>query len=161
MHDLEFAYALVRHNVCSHFDAMRLTCAAQRERGGILIGSFRGPHIDVLGYTEPGSRDQASQSSFKRLDECHQHVATDAYRRSNGTATYVGEWHSHPFGTPTPSSIDRDTWKMVLARLRTPCLFVVVSPLAWQAFRIRRGQRRADMTPLRQIEIGSTGIVFR
>ena len=154
-----FAYALIHHDVCRFFDAIRSACALQEERGGILIGSYRGPHIEITDFTEPGPNDLAALSFFVRVDECHQDAAADAWRRSNGTATYVGEWHSHPFGEAHPSRNDRETWQSVVARLRTPCLFVVVSPSGWQIFRVSR-RHPSDIAPLAQIEVGSTGTVF-
>lgn len=140
---------------------MQTTCAAQPERGGILIGSYRGPHMEVANYTEPGPRDILGRSSFKRVDGHHQRAATDAWRRSNNTATYVGEWHSHPSGAPHPSGLDRQTWQAVVARLNTPCLFVIVSPTGWQVFRILGTKPLADVVPLTRIEQGTTGIVYR
>lgn len=140
---------------------MQATCTAQPERGGILIGSYRGPHIEVTDYTEPGPKDLAGLSSFTRVDGQHQLAATDAWRRSNNTTTYVGEWHSHPSGPPHPSDLDRQTWKAVIARLNTPCLFVIVSPTGWQTFRILGAKPRADVVPLTCVEHGARGIVYR
>lgn len=140
---------------------MQAACTAQRERGGVLIGSYRGPHIEVTDCTEPGSKDLARLSSFTRVDEHHQLAATNAWRRSNNTATYVGEWHSHPSGPPHPSGLDRKTWKTVVARLSTPCLFVIVSPTGWQVFRILGVKPRADVVSLTRVEHGAAGIVFR
>ena len=33
---------------------------------------------------------------------------------SNGTVTYIGEWHTHPELTPNPSQIDLNSWKNLL-----------------------------------------------
>lgn len=152
---------MLRYKACDFFDAVQATCAAQPERGGILIGSYRGPHIEVADYTEPGRKDIASLSSFERVDESHQRAATDAWRRSDSTSTYVGEWHSHPSGPPHPSNLDRQTWQAVVTRLNTPCLFVIASPTAWQVFRILGTKPLTDVVPLTRIEQGTTGIVFR
>ena len=147
--------------MCSFFDGVRRACAGRVERGGILIGSYRGPHIEVVDCTEPGVADEATLSSFTRQDKRHQEAATEAWRKSQRKQTYVGEWHSHPFGQPVPSGIDRRAWRSVVAKLRVPCLFVVVSPAGWQAFRVRRFTTAADMVPLVERENGSTGVVFR
>tara|TARA_R110000787_G_scaffold42334_4_gene104119 strand:+ start:590 stop:1048 length:459 start_codon:yes stop_codon:yes gene_type:complete len=152
---------LLRYKVCDFFDSVRATCTAKPERGGILIGSYRGPHIEITDYTEPGPKDIPGPSSFKRVDERHQRAATNAWHRSDNTATYVGEWHSHPSGQPHPSGLDRQTWKAVVTRLNTPCLFVIVSPTAWQVFRILGTKPLADVVPLTGIEQGTTGIVYR
>lgn len=160
MHSIGSGYSLFCYNVCHFFDAVQATCSKQMECGGILIGSFRGPHIQVSGYTEPGPKDIASFSSFTRVDERHQHAAMDAWRRSNNTTTYVGEWHSHPSGPPHPSDLDRQTWKTVVARLNTPCLFIIVSPIGWQVFHILRAKSLADVVPLTRLEEAITGIVY-
>ncbi|NMM46511.1 hypothetical protein HH303_18615 [Rhodospirillaceae bacterium KN72] len=152
---------MLRYEVGDFFDSMRASCAAKPERGGILIGSYRGPHIEITEYTEPGSKDIAGPSSFKRIDEHHQRAATNAWKRSGNTATFVGEWHSHPSGPPHPSGLDRQTWKAVVTRLNTPCLFVIVSPTAWQLFRVLGTKPYADVVPMTEIEHGTTGIVYR
>lgn len=117
--------------------------------------------MEVVDWTEPGVADKATLSSFARQDERHQEAATEAWRKSQHRLTYVGEWHSHPFGRPVPSGIDRSTWRSVVAKLRVPCLFVVISPAGWQVFRVRRFTTAADMAPLAESENGSTGVVFR
>lgn len=155
-----FEYALLHYKVCDFFDFMRTTCTAKPERGGILIGYYRGPHIEITDYTKPGPMDIAGPSSFKRVDECHQRAASNAWHRSDNTATYVGEWHSHPSGPPHPSHIDRQTWNAVVIRLQTPCLFVIVSPTAWQVFRTLGPKSFSDVAPMTEIEHGTTGIVY-
>lgn len=147
--------------MCGFLDGVRRACAGQVERGGILIGSYRGPHIEVVDCTEPGAADKATLSSFTRQDERHQEAAIEAWRKSQHRQTYVGEWHSHPVGRPVPSGMDRRTWRSVVAKLRVPCLFVVVSPSGWHVFRIQRGMAAADIVQLVESENGSTGIVFR
>lgn len=125
------------------------------------MGSYRGPHIEVTNCTEPGPEDLATLSSFARVDDCHQRAATNAWLHSNQTATYVGEWHSHPFGQPNPSGIDRNTWRTVVARLKMPCLFVIVSPAGWRVFRILGSKPKADAARLKKSDVGTVGLVFR
>ena len=154
-------YSLFRHDVCRFFEGVRSACAARVERGGILIGSYRGPHIEVVDCTEPGAADEATLSSFTRQDRRHQHAATKAWRKSHRKQTYVGEWHSHPFGQPEPSEIDRRVWRSVVTKLKVPCLFVIVSPMGWRVFRLRRIRTVDDIVPLVESENGNTGVVFR
>ena len=158
--DAEFEYALVHHRVCRFFDGVQGSCAGRPECGGILIGRYRGPHIEVTDWTEPGPADLATRSSFTRQDKRHQDAATAAWRESKHVATYVGEWHSHPSGQPRPSGIDRTVWRNVVSRLRTPCLFAIVSPDGWEAFRVTKLISGADATALVRRENGRVGVVF-
>ena len=159
--DTPIGYALVHHDVCHSFDITQETCKGKPERGGILIGYRRGPHLEITDCTEPRPKDVASLTSFKRVDKFHQEAATKAWLHSNHMATYAGEWHSHPVGPPASSSVDRQTWRNVVARLEIPALFVVVAPSGWRAFRILGHGRHRFVRPLKQIEHGQTGIVFR
>ena len=159
--DSGLEYALFRYEVCRFFDGVRSACAGLVESGGILIGSYRGPHIDVVDCTEPGVADEATLSSFTRQDKRHQVAATQAWRKTKRKQTYVGEWHSHPYGEPVPSGTDKRVWQSVVGKMKSPCLFVVVSPIGWRVFRIGNLKRVAGVVPLAESEHGSAGIVFR
>lgn len=87
-----------------------------RETGGFLIGERRGPHIDVTGLTQQGSGDIATSISFERSCVSHREAIHRVWRRSNGTQSLVGDWHSHPRGTADASSIDVSAWR-TLARV--------------------------------------------
>ena len=102
--------------------------AGVKERGGILIGEFRGPHIAITEMTLPGKDDEGSLFRFIRKDRSHQKRAMAAWRQSNKTKTFVGEWHTHPSGTATPSSIDKKTWKRLTMDARTPLIFIIAAP---------------------------------
>lgn len=99
------------------------------EAGGILLGAYRGPHLDVTAATVPMPRDRRTPILFDRRDPGHAQAATSAWRESGGTTTYVGEWHSHISGDAQPSSIDLATWRDVLASNPAALyLFVIVAP---------------------------------
>src|ERR1700761_6135687 len=84
------------------------------EAGGILLGSYRGPHIEIVACTEPGAEDRRLPPLFDRRDRCHQQTATRNWTESDGTITFVGEWHTHPQDVPGPSLIDLKTWEEVV-----------------------------------------------
>ena len=155
------SYSLIRFKVCGLFNLTQMACEGEPERGGILLGCHRGPHLEITDFTEPGLNDLASLSSFTRVDKNHQQAATEAWIQSNETVTYVGEWHSHPFGPPQPSSLDHKNWNIVAEHLKTPSLFVIVSPLGWQVFRTRSSRQGGEIVQLELVEYGITGIVFR
>ena len=98
---------------------------AEREAGGILIGAYRGVHLEVTGCTEPMQTDTRRRFLFDRKDPGHQRAAMAAWSSSRRTETYVGEWHTHPEPRPSPSSIDLATWASIMNRTRFPVLFMI------------------------------------
>jgi integrative and conjugative element protein (TIGR02256 family) len=85
------------------------------ETGGILLG--RGPDerglIVVERAGEPGENAERKPNFFLR-DRAHaQRLADEAWRESG--AVWVGEWHTHPTGLPTPSPQDLATYSSLLA----------------------------------------------
>lgn len=135
------------------------SCRAQPERGGILIGRQRGPHLEITDYTEPGAMDASALYSFTKSDPKHGLAAKAAGRQSGGTDTYLGEWHTHPQGNPVPSDIDRGTWKTVSKQQGAMMAFVIVSPTAWGVYAID-GQDFVLWRRVESAEINGQGCVF-
>ncbi len=81
------------------------------EAGGILLGYRRGDHFEVIHATEPSEIDKRSRFHFVREAKYHSEIASKLWAKSNGTINYIGEWHTHPEETPTPSSLDINEWK--------------------------------------------------
>lgn len=98
----------------------------QAEAGGILIGSYRGNHIEISSCTSPLPHDVRKRTLFDRLDVGHQKAASQAWKKSGGTDTYVGEWHTHPERHPAPSSLDRKTWRTVIGKQEYPVVFIII-----------------------------------
>ena len=96
-----------------------------REAGGILVGSYRGDHVEVSARTVPMRRDTRSRTLFDRVDGGHQDAAMRAWRSSGERDTYVGEWHTHPEAHPSPSLLDRWTWGRIIRRSREPVVFAI------------------------------------
>lgn len=80
------------------------------EAGGLLIGTRRGRHIQISDITEPQASDARSRFLFLRNTAGHAEAATRLWRSSNQQMDYLGEWHTHPQRTPTPSRLDLDEW---------------------------------------------------
>jgi integrative and conjugative element protein (TIGR02256 family) len=105
-----------------------------REAGGILIGSYRGAHIQIVECTVPLIRDRRFRMLFDRRDEGHQRVALNRWRASRRTLTFVGEWHTHPESHPLPSSVDRQTWRRIAERNKAGnTFFLIKSYDSWWA----------------------------
>ena len=123
---LDAGYLLVRGRVLSQIAFQARNVHPANETGGILIGSYRGGHIDVASSTVQQSRDFASKYRFHRRDRKHQSYASRAWRRSNGLLTYLGEWHSHPEESPSPSDIDTRSWVAATQHARRSMVFLIV-----------------------------------
>lgn len=151
---------LVRHEILNHFEREAANCSGCSERGGILIGQYRGPHIDVTDYTTPGPTDQSFATSFVKVDPVHQCAAERAWRLSGQTKTYLGEWHTHPSGAPTPSFTDRRTWSSVAKKAGEFCLFAIIAPNDWSLY-VMEKQLSWMCTALHLDSEGKAGRVFK
>ena len=102
-------YVLLRSLVLSTLNTY-IQDAMQYEAGGILLGSYRGEHIEVVSASVPHPGDKRSRFGFTRNREGHQQLAERAWIESGKTITYVGEWHTHPESIPKPSVLDLESW---------------------------------------------------
>ena len=136
------------------------TCAHQPETGGILLGCLRGPHLECTGFSEAGPADERGPFHFTRQDTIHQQIADEAWKRSELTVTFIGEWHTHPTGIPMPSSIDTKSWCKLARGAKHPMLFLIAAPFAWEGFLVTPGVFRASVQPLSMHESSEAGIVL-
>jgi integrative and conjugative element protein (TIGR02256 family) len=107
------------------------------EAGGALFGfdaSKHGPPL-VSHATGPGQRAFREPDRFLRDLDYTREAAAAIHRETS--AQWIGEWHTHPHGQPTPSETDIDSY---LRHLRDPelafetLLALIVAPLdaAWR-----------------------------
>ncbi|WP_366512534.1 Mov34/MPN/PAD-1 family protein [Mesorhizobium sp.] len=108
------------------------------EAGGILVGGYRGPHIEIVSCTTPLPRDIRKRHLFDRRDPGHQSAALKAWLTSSKTETFVGEWHTHPEAYPSPSQRDLVTWHGIMNRTPATLVFLIVG---WQAIWCATGHR--------------------
>ncbi|MGQ0580381.1 MAG: Mov34/MPN/PAD-1 family protein [Reyranella sp.] len=151
---------LVRTAVCNHFDALSTNCAGRKETGGILIGRYRGPHLEVSEFTLAGPRDVRSQTYFIKQDEVHAQRARQVWRTSGKTDTNIGEWHTHPSGGVSPSLLDIRTWSELGHLVDRPMVFVLVAPGEWGLFFVGASALGQAPTRLSHRQRGTVGIVF-
>jgi len=104
------------------------------ESGGILLGSYRGPHIEITDITEPSRLDRQSRCGFIRKSPHHVKADKDAWKASKGTAGYIGEWHTHPEAIPTPSYTDKYEWKITLP-MQPLILMIIGTDGLWVGYR--------------------------
>lgn len=110
------------------FEIKRFTAAPEDrlEAGGILLGCYRGPHVEIVGCTSPMPLDRRSRYGFVRCDPGHQGAAITAWNASGRTVNFVGEWHTHPETIPSPSRVDHNTWAAEMHRRQNdPLIFLI------------------------------------
>jgi integrative and conjugative element protein (TIGR02256 family) len=93
---------------------------APDESGGILLG-YPGRDdpgiVSVLFEIGPGPNAMHKPYRFEPDGPWQEREIAAAYERSDRIATYLGDWHSHPDGSPRPSGLDRATARKIA---RTP-----------------------------------------
>jgi len=79
--------------------------AGRRETGGILIGRHGsdGWTVEVAEATPKPKGSIAGWFTFRRSNDGLKRLLASRWERGQH---YVGEWHFHPGGAPTPSSSD-------------------------------------------------------
>lgn len=114
------------------------------EGGGLLLGRLVERCDDILidEATEPTSNDQRRRFSFRRARRPAQERVDAAWKESQQTRNYLGEWHSHPERDPTPSSHDKRDWKRIsreAAYEQQSLVFVIVGYDEVRVWEVERG----------------------
>ena len=97
-----------------------------KENGGIFLGKEYKDSIEIIDATIPQEDDVRSRFSFNRRSNNHQKIAMDRWLKSESTATYLGEWHTHPQKHATPSKKDLNEWEKKLSHFLTPLVLVII-----------------------------------
>lgn len=121
----------------------------KREAGGVLVGRHLLNGVDMIvdGVTEPLQDDKRSRFSFFRSQQKHQSALDLAWQVSEGTQTYLGEWHTHPEPAPVPSPTDFRDWRRKLREdVYTDVLFFVI--VGTESLCVWEGNRDGDLTEL-------------
>lgn len=131
----------------------------EKERGGILLGFRRGPHLHINEATLPMKSDVGTMFAFRRSSVGHREVALKRWRQSDRKIDWVGEWHSHPEKDPVPSSIDFSSWKDITRDRAAQMAFMIIG---WERGWLGLCVPGRDL-PVRykEIERSEAGLVFR
>ena len=81
------------------------------EAAGVLIGERRGPHLVICDLSVPGIGDIRSRYQVDRKGKHHQKKVIECFYSSSGFKQYIGEWHTHPEDYPSPSLLDKQSWR--------------------------------------------------
>jgi integrative and conjugative element protein (TIGR02256 family) len=84
-----------------------------RETGGALLGWSEGDQFVVAKVLGPGPKARHGCRFFEPDATWQQGEGERIYRESGRRVAYIGEWHTHPLGAPTPSELDRETAQMI------------------------------------------------
>ncbi|WP_051693053.1 Mov34/MPN/PAD-1 family protein [Marinobacterium lacunae] len=103
----------------------------QNESGGVLIGERRGKAFIIQRATPPSKKDQAGRFRFVRNGSSHQQLVDEAYRKTDGTSNYIGEWHTHPQTIAAPSYTDYTNWSKALRGMGISVVAVVGNMESW------------------------------
>jgi integrative and conjugative element protein (TIGR02256 family) len=101
----------------------------RNEAGGILLGYVYSTGNVLIDFvTTPNASDKAGPCSFNRSRSAAQEFVTHHWETSEGERNYLGEWHSHPVLSPSPSGRDRRMIRNMFrqSRLEIEFLFLAV-----------------------------------
>jgi integrative and conjugative element protein (TIGR02256 family) len=119
------------------------------EAGGVLLGRYLRDARDVVidEVSVPQSGDRRSRFRYFRDRSRHQSIINQAWEQSGGTCTYLGEWHTHPESSPTPSTIDQLNWrrKLLVDTFDEALFFLIVGT---EEIRAWEGDKRCAPRPL-------------
>ena len=120
------------------------------EAGGMLLGR----HILDSGdfvvdrATTPQPEDTKSRYRFFRAKSPGQRTVNAVWHASHGTENYLGEWHTHPEDSPTPSQVDLDDWQRIArttVREEATLFFLILGrreAKVWEAIPTQTEKRR-------------------
>lgn len=99
------------------------------ECGGIFVGKIDNESFAVIEKMMLPKKFRSSPVYFLRVTEFLNRWLNRVFKQSDGQMIYLGEWHSHPNGSPIPSSKDTDAMEEISKneniRIKTPLLLIV------------------------------------
>jgi integrative and conjugative element protein (TIGR02256 family) len=100
------------------------------ESGGILLGKIRSDFSEyiITEISEPCKKDKSGRCFFIRNKDNAQRIINQLWKSSGGQIVYLGEWHTHPELSPSPSLVDRNLIKQCSVEIEPlpPIIFLVI-----------------------------------
>lgn len=100
--------------------------AGKYEIGGVLLGYRRNLDLEIKVATHPSEDDRSSKFRFERRSKHHQIVTTKLWKSSDKKVDWIGEWHTHPEKTPSPSLVDINSWRKLVKRHGSSMVFIIL-----------------------------------
>lgn len=119
---------------------------APAETGGILMGSSAsaGRAVEVCWLLGGGPEADRNGTSFEPDQGWQEEQVARIYQQSGRRAIYLGDWHSHPDGSPHLSLQDKKVARLISrsesARCEHPIMWIIGARsqrVEWQAYRLR------------------------
>lgn len=99
------------------------------ECGGIFIGKVINDSTATIEKMVLPKKFSSTPVYFVRLTGFINKLLKNIFTKYNGEVIYLGEWHSHPNGSPTPSATDLNAMQEISInpdiRIQTPLLLIV------------------------------------
>ncbi|MEK3954516.1 ribosomal-processing cysteine protease Prp [Psychrobacillus sp. FSL K6-1464] len=121
-------HVVFTYGVVKSLESYKQMKKSQHESGGVLLGKVYKDLIIVDRISEPSKEDKSGRYYFVRNVRKAQKIIEIAWEESNGERIYLGEWHTHPEDTPTPSNDDRKLLSNMLkdSHMEIDFLFMVI-----------------------------------
>lgn len=124
---------------------------ADREAGGIFVGSYRARNLEIVDCSEPMALDVRRRYSFERKDKGHAELSDGRWLSSGQKETFIGEWHTHPESDPAPSVLDLSTWQKSIKNCGPFPLFFSICGTRRTRFWLGTPNRITQINPITQI----------
>jgi integrative and conjugative element protein (TIGR02256 family) len=111
-------------------------CWCPKETGGILVGYWSDRDVVITDIIGPGPKAVHRRYSFTPDAKWQENEIARTYEESGRVITYLGDWHSHPHGTPGLSIKDLVTLLRVAihkpARAPRPIMGILHNNPQWE-----------------------------
>lgn len=91
------------------------------EVGGVLAGYWNGEHVVITDHVGPGTSAVHKTVTFLPDHNYHVSEIRRIYESSSGRDTYLGDWHSHPYGPARLSPLDKRTLRSIAYASEAQC----------------------------------------
>lgn len=122
-HSIEISEDVIK---CLH--AYKQLNLNDKENGGIILGAIRVDGTIVIKEIHVCSiENKRKRYSFKLDTTKAQKIIDEAFQKSAGKCIYIGEWHTHPDSSPTPSVVDlKSVSELLKGQLNEPFIILII-----------------------------------
>ena len=92
-----------------------------RETGGPVFGYENYGELVITRAFPPGPKAWHLPWLYRPDREAVQTAIDDIFQETHGQERWIGSWHTHPLGRPSPSLLDRRTARQVAAEKAVGC----------------------------------------